>query len=377
MPFWIKKIVRLLRYKNEWKKTFREVSIIKQQNKLFKKNYQKEAQKLIVFLIPGADWATGKEGISGGAISIVSLCEETQSLYSSNNEIATILCTIREDHLLVKYKNFENRTPVYRFSQLHKHFRDVKEVVIHAPEFITTLFVKRLIKKDKKWLQSRQFFQINILNQNISLMPSQTEIQEIKQVTNFVTITTAHQQYCTIQYREFFGVPTHKLSVWISPEQYSFVSWREKENLIVISPEKRSYKKEIIEELKKVEGLRIQIIENLKYSEYKQLVARAKWTLTFGEGLDGYLIEPVFSGAIGFAIYNEQFFTKDFSEFQTIYSSPEMLKSEIVSDIQKLDNEEDFSEYQKKQYTLLAAYYKKEEYINNLKKFYNKDYTFC
>jgi len=66
-------------------------------------------------------------------------------------------------------------------------------------------------------------------------------------------------------------------------------------------------KEAVLGELKQVAGLSVQIIRNLTYDQYKSLVSRAKWALTFGEGLDGYFIEPVFSGAIAFAVYNEQF----------------------------------------------------------------------
>lgn len=47
----------------------------------------------------------------------------------------------------------------------------------------------------------------------------------------------------------------------------------------------------------------------LQYEEYKELICDAKWSLTFGEGLDAYFVEPTFSGANAFAVFNELFYS--------------------------------------------------------------------
>ena len=375
-PESIKKVYRLFRYPNERKKFIREIGIRKKQDELFKQHYRPDTVKLIIFIVPGADWATGKDTVSGGVMSIVSICEETSAMKDAEG-FATIMCTLSGDHLMLKHHNFDNNTIVYRFSQIISYFKQVKEILIHVPEYMTLHFMELLSKAEKYWLREKVLFHINIMNQNIRLMPEPLVIDQVRKLGGTVTITTAHQKYCSPYYRAYFGVPIHKLSVWISPEQYNFKIWEEKENLMVVSPDGHPEKEIILKKLASVKGLTIQIIQGLTYKEYKELISRAKWTLTFGEGLDGYLIEPVFSGAIGFAVYNEIFFTPDFKEQHTVYESMEALIAQINTDITALNNQTAFVAYQQQQYDLCAKYYSKAQYIKNIAAFYKGEYTYA
>ena len=373
-PELIKKTYRWFRYGHERKRLVRENGIRRRQNELLPKLFVNDNRPLVVFVVQGADRFSGKDNISGGAISIMSLCEETRKL-NEQYGFQTIMCTMHGEVLLEKHEQFENNTPVFRFEQLHPYFTQSSVVTFHIPEYMTEKFVTTLSVADRLWFQERKMVHINIMNQNIRLMPRVDIIAKVKNVTDKVTITTAHQKYCTPIYREKYGVPIHKFSVWISPEQYRFVEWKDKDNLIVVSPDEHSMKSQVLEQLKSIPGLKVQIIKNLTYNQYKELISRAKWSLTFGEGLDGYLIEPVFSGAIGFAVYNEDFFTPDYKELKTIYSDYNDLSGNIHKDIVKLDVEKEFENYQKKIFQICAYHYSKEQYLSNVKAFYDGQYT--
>lgn len=373
-PLFLKRMYRLFRYRNEWHKFFREPGIRRQQNLLLRQHYDKTASRLILFIIPGSDWATGKDKISGGTISAVSICEETAALKEAHGA-ETVMCTMREDHLLLRHKMFENNMNVFRFEQLADYFAAANKILIHLPEFIAEYFLDSLSEKDREWISGMEEVHINIMNQNIQLMPALDKIGRLREFAGKVTITTAHQKYCSPYYRDYYGVPIHKFSVWISPEQYHFKQWAEKEELLVVSPDKHPMKDEVLACLAGIPGLKVQLIKDLTYTQYKELVARAKWSLTFGEGLDGYLIEPVFSGAIGFAVYNQEFFTPDFGDLPTVYPSYEELKQHIVKDITRLDNERDFPECQQQLFQLCAKYYSKTQYRENIAKFYTGEYT--
>jgi hypothetical protein len=373
-PRAIKRLYRLLRYKNEWNKLLREFGIRKIQDENIRKHYNPNHTHLIVFLIPGSDYATGKEFISGGTISIVSICEQTVELKEVHGA-QTIMCTINNDHLLLKHNMFANNTNVYRFEQLASFFTGVTNILIHLPEFTVDYFPDSLSGGDLKWLKQMKHVHINIMNQNIRLMPSPDRIATLEKLADNITITTAHQKYCSQHYRNLFGVPIHKLSVWISPEQYRFVKWTEKENLLVVSPDAHPMKATILEKLQNIKGLQVQIIQNLTYEQYKLLVSRAKWALTFGEGLDGYFIEPVFSGAIAFAVYNEEFFTPDFKDLPTVYDSYETFLERLVTDIELLDESGRFATVQKQQFELCARYYNLNQYKKNIALFYKGTYT--
>ena len=372
-----KHIYRFIKYKNQRKKIFREFKINPEQNKLLHQNFLPTTKKLIVFLIPGADWNTGKETMSGGSISIVSICEETQRLFDDNNEIAVILCTQNGDNSLLKYNNFNNNTLVYRFNQVHQFFNNLDEIIIHIPDYMAKLFKQSLSQKELFYLSKIPKVHINIMNQNIRLMPIPNEIETLKSITPLVTITTAHQQYCTQHYSNYFNVPVHKLSVWISPEQYVFKQKEDKENLLIYSPDPHPEKENIIKKLGEIKGLRLQMIENLTYTQFKETISRAKWALTFGEGLDGYILEPIFSGAIGFAVYNDEFFTPKFQSLKTIYPNYDAMLGNIVNDIKVLDNNTaNFNQYQHQQFNVCEELYSSKVYKQNIQKFYNHQFTF-
>jgi hypothetical protein len=374
-PLFLKRTYRLLRYRNERHKFSREIGIRKRQNHLLTQNYDSAITRLIVFLVPGSDWATGRDKISGGVLSIASLYGETRAI-ESVHQSKLIMCTFPLDHLLLRHTNFENDIDVYRFSQLKVYFRNLKELTLHIPEFLVEHFGHTTSSADKHFLKGIPSLQINILNQNIKLMPSREVIDSLKSFTQNITVTTAHKKYCTRALREAYGVPLHFFSTFASPESYVFRSYAQKENLLLLSPDDAEKNRQVFELLKRaIPDLQTRVISGLTYDAYKELIGRAKWSITFGEGLDFYFIEPVFSGSVSFAIYNEDFFTPDFQELETVYNSFEELLKRITTDIRRLDNEVEFDAYQRQQFDLCATYYSIGQYRRNIEAFYKGEYT--
>lgn len=372
----VKNIARFLYYKNQRKKFFREITIKKKQDELIQLQYHANDNALIVFLVPGADWNTGRDQISGGVLSIASLYNETKKLFEVHNS-ETIMCTFPKDHLLLEHTNFTNDITVFRFSQLRGYFRDVKKMTIHIPELLAKYFIPSLTKQETGYLKNIEFLHINIMNQNINLMPDKTVIDSLKTFAHKITITTAHKKYCTAAYQLSYGVPLHFFSTFASPDKYDLIQFDQKQDLVIFSPDDDRKNAEVIGLLRKeYPQLKTQVIKGLKYEQYRELIKNSKWSITFGEGLDFYFIEPVFSGSVGFAIYNEEFFTPDFSELKTIYKSYELLLQNIAGHINSLNNEPVFSEYQRTQYQLCAKYYSYDTYKKNIKDFYSHNYTF-
>ncbi len=374
LPPFLKSIARFVYYKEQRAKVFREITIRKQQDELINE-YDSAAKKVIVFLIMGADWQTGVDKISGGTISIVSLCEETRKLKAIHGA-EVLMCTFPNQHLFLKHSQFKNSTTVFRFTQVRNYFKNAESVLLHVPEFLSPHLLHNLKEADKVFLKSRQKVHLNILNQNILLMPSADEIVMLKNFAGQLTITTAHQQYSNIHYRQLYNVPLHKFSVWISPEKYYFKQFEEKQNLIIVSPDSHPRKAEVLLLLQSIPNLIVQVIENLTYEQYKETISNAKWAITFGEGLDGYILEPVFSGAIGFAVYNEDFFTEDFKDLNGIYPGYNLLVKSIKKDMAKLDNAADFKSFQKQQFEVCARSYNYQTYQHNIRLFYEEKYTY-
>lgn len=376
LPESFKNVLRFFRYSTHRQQYFREIRIKKIQNKKIIQEYSARSKKLIVFIAVGADRATGKDKISGGAISIVSLCQESKGMIDIHGS-EVIMCTWPNDPLFLKHTRFENHTNIFRFNQLSSYFQQLEDIIIHIPEFMLEHIINTITVSDLFFLKKLSNVHINIMNQNIQLMPKQPTINKLLSIIPKVTITTAHQQYCTLEYRTYYQVPIHKLSVWISPEQYHFKQWQYKKDIMVISPDEHPLKAMIIDRIKAETPINTIIIKDLTYEQYKALISDAKWSLTFGEGLDGYFIEPIFSGAISFAVFNEHFFTAQFKNLQTVYPDYATLANKITNDLFSLNSDvTTYESYQKNEFDLCAQLYSYNQYRENIVNFYKNDYTF-
>ena len=106
------------------------------------------------------------------------------------------------------------------------------------------------------------------------------------------------------------------------------------------------------------------------------MARRAKWSLTFGEGLDSYFSDPVFSGGVSFAVFNERFFTPEFANLQTVYPSWDVLMEKITTDMRRLDEPVIYKKCWKQAWDILNELYSTERFRENLRAFYRGEYTF-
>ena len=346
--------------------------IQKYQNELLKENYNPNAKKLIIFLTSGYDM------VNGGILSISSIYEETIKLKEIHGA-ETIKCIVPGEPLILEYTKFKNQGYNYNFKHVLSFFRNLDSLIIHVPEYACRFTFNKISKEEYSILDKIEDLHINILIQNIDVANDYlNKIKSLKQRFNNVTGTMAHENYTNLENRQKFGFPLHKFSTYVSPEQYDFKSYSEKDDLMIISqPEDiHPMRPRVLRLLQKeFPEIEMKVIENITYDEFKKVISEAKWALTFGEGLDGYFIEPIFSGAIGFSVYNSRFFTEDFESLETVYSDYDELIKKMPMDIKRLDSKHSYENYQQKQFERCAKYYDYKEYIENLKLFYKGDYT--
>jgi hypothetical protein len=248
--------------------------------------------------------------------------------------------------------------------------------MIHIPEYCLKQFLHSLSYDDYLRLKKIKDVHINILLQNIALLSPMEYIERMKELGK-LTCTTAHEKYSCLELRKKLGFPLHKLSWFLSPEMYKKKRYVEKEDLMIVSPDIHPKKSEVLSLIAgHFPNLKIQIIQNLTYEQYKNLISRAKWALTFGEGLDGYFVETIFSGGISFSVYNPTFFTEDFKSIRTVYENYDALIEKICSDIGDLDDEKTYGEYQREQFALCSKYFNYKEYVKNIELFYQEKYTY-
>jgi len=337
------------------------------QDKLLKSSYDSAAKRLIIFLTPGDD------RVDGGIMSYSSIYEETKKLKHIHGA-ETVMCTIPGDHLILRYTKFPNENYIFRFSQVLGYFRNLESIMIHIEAWIGQ-FLRNMTLLDYIRLRNIEDVHFNMMIQHIGALASIDDVAALKKLGK-LTCSTAHEKYSTPELSQRFGCPLYKFSTFVSPEKYTRKAYIEKENLMIVSPDPHPMKREVLSIIaKRLPKLKLQIIKNLTYEEYKQVISRAKWALTFGEGLDGYFVETIFSGGISFSAYQPKFFTEDFRSLRTVYDNYDALIQEICSDISDLDNKITYVKYQNEQFELCHKYYDHKQYIENLTSFYKEEYA--
>lgn len=309
-------------------------------------------------------------------MSIFSLCRETRNLLAKNTEV--IISTFPGTSSYKKNTLFENTEEIHDFDVVLNKLTPATSLLLHIPEYALTRIAYGLIPH-KTALNCVGEFTVNILNQNMELMPKPEVAASLYALSpNLITQTTAHKRYTTQDLANAYNTPTMNLSVFIDSSQYAYTDYSKKENIVAYSNDQHPAKATIIQQLKsKLPHYSFVEISGLSYEEYKKLVAKAKYIITFGEGFDGYLIEGTFSGGITFAVYNETFFaSNEFLKYKNIYQTYDDMQANIARDIIKFDNETLYQSVNQKNFNTLAKIYDYKIYLKNLREFYSNKFTY-
>jgi hypothetical protein len=315
----------------------------------------------------------GFDGPTGGVISIFAIYRETQALQNLHGAKVAI-CTLPDEPPLLKYTWFKNRSYLLDFEALLNRCRSLDYLMIHVPEYAVN-YLSKWLGSHSSLLKGFKEIHFNVLVQNIDLVQD----QEPRALTRFgkVTCTTAHEAYSNAETREALGVSLHRLSVWNGPELYTVSDYAKKQPLLMVSHDKHPLKEKVLLKIQQaLPSLRIQVIQNLSWEDYRGVASTTKWSLTFGEGLDGYFSDPVFSGGVAFAVYNERYFTPAFAKLETVYPSWEVLMDKITIDLKRLDDPVAYERCWREAWNLLSELYSTERFRENLRSFYRGEYTF-
>jgi hypothetical protein len=347
----------------------RQFRIESQQKKLLRENHSPDSKKLIMFVTTSVDM------VNGGILAICGHYEETAKI-KENHGSEVVLSTAPGKKLLLKYTKCGNDDYILGFSGVLSYFHALEDIMIHIPEYMSDSFVKDMSKKDLSLLKKIGNVHINIMLQNIEGLKHVRAIKGMERLGK-VTCTTAHERYSTLELRNEIGVPLHLLSVRGDPKSYKRRRYLEKDDLMIISPDEHPLKSQVLKRIgEQLPHIKLKIIANLTYEEYKGVIEKAKWALTFGEGMDGYFTETIFSGGISFSVFNSDYFTEEFRSLRTVYDSYDSLARQICSDIRVLDEKSVYAEYQEYQYALCSKYYTSAKYLKNLELFYAGMYTY-
>lgn len=325
-------------------------------------------KRLIVFLTPGF------EVRAGGVMAIASYYRESIALRHIHGA-KVVLCAFPGDPPFFKYTWFNNSNYILDLESVLQACTQLDYLLIHIPAIAVDRMVNWLTLASPTLLSNIREIHLNILVMNIDNIRGKN-VTGLKRFGR-VTCITAHEAYTNATTREMMGVPLHRLSVCIGPEHYSLSRFREKDPLLIVSPDPHPLKEKVLNRIAQAcPELTVKVIENLSYDDYTKLARRAKWSLTFGEGLDGYFVEPVFSGGISFAVFNDRYFTRQFLDIETIYASWDDLTQNILTDMRRLDEPVAYDRCWRKVYELCLELYRTDRFRENFRMFYRGEYTF-
>ena len=325
------------------------------------------AKRLIVFLTPGFD------GPSGGTMSIAWTYRESEAMRDIHGAKVAI-CTIPGEPPLLQYTWFKNRNYLLDFEELLNRCRSLDFLQIHIPEYAVNQ-VSDWLSSHSRLLRNIREVHFNVLVQHIDIMRGQS----LERLARFgkVTCTTAHEAYSNAETRAALGVSLHRLSCCNGPENYTIVDYRDKQPLLMVGHDAHPWKEKVLSVIRAaLPELQIQVIQRLTFEQYLDVARRAKWSLTFGEGLDSYFSDPVFSGGVSFAVFNDRFFTPEFAKLETVYPSWEVLIEKIAVDIRRLDEPVAYKRCSQQAWDILNDLYSVARFRENLRAFYRGDYTF-
>ena len=333
----------------------------------------KPSRKFVLFFNVAADT------IGGGMLSINRFINKSMELLDEKNS-NVILSGLPLSNQPVNYTMFESDLPMIHFDIIAENIYP-EELVMHIPEFYLPAFIENLSDTQRDWLKKIPYLHINIMDQNHDFFPDRLYFEICKSYTDKVTITTAHSRYTTQEIAEEVDCPIKLLTPFL-PEFYR-TTFEEKEKVIAVSPDEFvfdgiSKKDEALNYLRaELSDYEVVIIWDLTLEEYKKLISKALFTITFGEGYDGYYIEPFLSDSVAFAVYNETFFPHNFKDAPTVYESYKDFMENIVKDIRDLEKDgEKYKEYSDVSEKLTKEITNDEISLKNLKDFYDDKYDF-
>lgn len=328
-------------------------------------------RKLILFLVPR------KEFFAGGILSIFYLYRLSRNMAAIHGG-RVLMCSFPGEAISAfRYRKFKNNVLIYSFEAVLQDFDGVSEILLHIPEYAVKKILSELGSKKLCDLRSRYALKINILNQNILMMPDVSFIQWLKDICPDLTCTTAHPRYSTLEQRQYWGVPLHHLPAWFGPDGAPILPFETKRDLMLVAPDWHPNKEQILNKISKaLPQLELRVIQNIPFEDYLKLERKAKWSLTFGEGMDAYFLGVFLRGGIGFAVYNEDFFTPEYQRMHTVYPSFSAMQSSIVEDIKLLDSKSAMEAYNSQVRPVIAGVWGPGKTKDALEGFYRGQFTY-
>lgn len=330
------------------------------------------AAKIIVFLVPN------DAEISGGLLSIFQFVNFTREI---EKNAVCIISTIPGKYTYEKMILFKNSEQIYRWEQVITSCHQCSELILHVPEYFASFFYGFLSRRDLAVLRALPKLRINILNQNIDYMPSRESLYSLYSLTSDVSQSAGFERYANQDVCDKFGMPLYFVPSYINLDDCVVKEFSEKKKLILFSNDQHSDKKRILSRIQdEFIDYEIREISGLTYAKFLELIAQARFVISFGEGFDGYYIQPYYAKSIGISVYNDRFFPDSaMCDFPFVYSSFEEMYEKVCDDIRRVkDSKEDYEEISSSVHSyLVRTINHPEKTVVGLKNVYDHKVTYC
>lgn len=328
----------------------------------------KNAQKTVVFLIPPIN------EVNGGLMSIFNLCAVSRQIC---RDAAVLIATIPGKTTYARNTKFRNNEKIYRWEQIINNATTCNDIIIHIPEYLADKFYGMLSNRDKAVLNRVTNLHINIMNQNMWIMPAPEKISDLWNLTTNITQTLAFDKNLIQELSDTYNMPVHLFSTLLDYSAYKPTEFANKEKIIVLSPDDNPNRRAVIDALRtNLPDFKLITVKNMTFDEYMDLISRAFAVITFGEGFDGYFAQPSFLKTISFSVFNETFFPdKTWLNVDTVFESYAEMTKQISNKIRRAQNDKDlYYAWADAVHTNVIRYYSYEQYVDNLTRFYNHLY---
>lgn len=292
-----------------------------------------QSRKLAVFVTPEHN------AMSGGIYSIFSIADQARRLRRKHGYDVVVMTRPNAANLTyIRNSAFRNSETVLRFEQL-RLFSEVSELQLHIPEYATIEFVRNLSPEMVRYLARRDHLHINILNQNTRLMPDADAFRDLRRFADSIGQSVSHHAFFGQKWADTYRMPISLLPAYTDLSPYPPAGFREKENLIIYSDDEAPYRSAVLKRLQAMGDYSLVKIKGVHFDNYMELATRCRFSVSFGEGFDGYIAQPIYQGGIGFALYTDEFFPDDsYRKFENFFDSEEQMIDQVVPTIRRLES---------------------------------------
>jgi hypothetical protein len=330
-----------------------------------------KSRRLMVMVVPEHN------DMSGGIYSFFSIANQMHAMRRVHGyDVITMTRPNETGHTYVRLSAFRNAETVYRFEQILLCDK-VEELYLHIPEYAARDFYDLLSPELLKYLKTRKKLYINILNQNIKLMPEASAFKNLRGLATEISQSVAHHAYFGQDFADRYNLSTLLLPAYTDLSPYPGSTFEEKRKLIIYSLDKAPHRKACLAILEReFSDYELVEIRGMSFDQYMQLATDCQFSISFGEGFDGYIAQPIQQGGIGLTVYREEFFPSDeFLKYYNIFASEEEMITELALRMRRLSADPELykslNKAFKEEHDKLYSF---EDYIGCIRKLVMRDF---